>query len=132
MTELSIPCREIVGGRVRLRPFCPSSDAQRLFEICSSDEAVRFYGMEPMQSVAEAEQLLACYVKGMAAGTSVHWAIVDTQNGILIGDAGIMSIDGRNRRASSYCILDSAYWGRGLSSDAMKLLFDYAFGVAQC
>lgn len=130
MTELSIPCREIVGGRVRLRPFCPSSDAQRLFEICSSDETVRFYGMEPMQSVAEAEQLLACYVKGMAAGTSVHWAIVDTQNGILIGDAGIMSIDGRNRRASSYCILDSSYWGRGLSSDAMKLLFDYVFGVS--
>ena len=130
MTELSIPCREIDGGRVRLRPFCPSSDAQRLFEICSSDETVRFYGMEPMQSVAEAEQLLACYVKGIVAGTSVHWAIVDTQNGILIGDAGIMSIDGRNRRASSYCILDSAYWGRGLSSDAMKLLFDYAFGVS--
>ena len=130
MTELSIPCCEIDGGRIRLRPFCPSSDAQRLFEICSSDETVRFYGMEPMQSVAEAEQLLACYAKGMAAGTSVHWAIVDTQSGILIGDAGIMSIDGRNRRASSYCILDSAYWGRGLSSDAMKLLFDHAFSVS--
>lgn len=130
MTALSIPCCEIVGGRIRLRPFCLSSDAQRLFEICSSDETVRFYGMEPMQSVAEAEQLLACYAKGMAAGTSVHWAIVDTQSGILVGDAGIMSIDGRNRRASSYCILDSAYWGRGLSSDAMKLLFDHAFSVS--
>ena len=130
MTELPIPCCEIVGGRIRLRPFCPPSDAQRLFEICRSDETVRFYGMEPMQSVAEAEQLLACYAKGMAAGTSVHWAIVDTQSGILIGDAGIMSIDGRNRRASSYCILDSAYWGRGLSSDAMKHLFDHAFSVS--
>lgn len=130
MTELSIPCCEIIGGRVRLRPFCPSSDAQRLFEICSSDETVRFYGMEPMQSVSEAEQLLACYAKGMAAGTSVHWAIVDAQSGVLIGDAGIMSIDGRNRRACSYCILDSAYWGRGLSSDAMKHLFDYAFSVS--
>ena len=130
MTELTIPCCEIAGGRIRLRPFSPSSDAQRLFEICSSDETVRFYGMEPMKSVAEAEQLLACYAKGMAAGTSVHWAIVDAQSGNLIGDAGIMSIDGRNRRASSYCILDSAYWGRGLSSDAMKLLFDHAFSVS--
>ena len=130
MTELSIPCCEIDGGRIRLRPFCQSSDAQRLFEICSSDEVVRFYGMEPMRSVAEAEQLLACYAKGMTAGTSVHWAIVDAHDGVIIGDAGIMSIDNRNLRASSYCILDSAYWGRGLSSDAMKLLFDYAFSVS--
>ena len=130
MTGVSIPCCELDGGRIRLRPFSPSSDAQRLFEICSSDETVRFYGMEPMQSVAEAEQLLSCYAKGTSAGTSVHWAIVNAHDGVLIGDAGVMSIDDRNLRASSYCILDSAYWGRGLSSDAMKLLFDYAFSVS--
>ena len=130
MTNVSIPCCELDGGRIRLRPFSSPLDAQRMFEICSSDETVRFYGMEPMQSVADAERLLSCYAKGMAAGTSVHWAIVDVHDGFLIGDAGIMSIDDRNLRASSYCILDSAYWGHGLSSDAMKLLFDYIFSVS--
>lgn len=80
-----------------------------------------------MSTVVDAENLLATYAKGSSAGTSVHWAILDAGTGCVIGDAGIMSIDSRNRRASSYCILDRQYWGKGLSSDAMKLVFDHVF-----
>lgn len=127
MQKMTIPCDVLSGSRVRLRPFDAKEDAERLFAICSKDENVRYYGMTPMVSAKAAESLLLEYARGMAAGTSVHWAIVSTKTGEIIGDAGLMSIDSRNGRASSYCILDSRYWGRGLSAEAMKIIFDHAF-----
>lgn len=127
MSEHSISCAVLTTGRLKLRPFDTARDASRIFEICKSEDVVRFYGMEPMREILEAERLLSCYERGMKAGTSVHWGIVDAATNSLIGDAGLMSIDNRNRRASSYCVLDSAFWGRGLSHDAMKAIFDYAF-----
>ena len=130
MSPATIPCVELSTGRLKLRPFDIRRDASRIFEICKSENTVRFYGMEPMRDISEAEKLLSCYSKGIMAGTSVHWGIVDAKTDVLIGDAGLMSIDNRNRRASSYCILDAAFWGRGLSNDAMKAIFDYAFSIS--
>lgn len=127
MCEITIPCTVLTGLRIRLRPFDASTDAQHIFDICSSEETVRFYGMKPMEDVSEAESLLSSYAKGIFARTSAHWAIVDVNTEEVIGDAGLMSIDGRNRRASSYCILASQHWGKGLSREAMKILFDHAF-----
>ena len=124
---MKVLCCELIGARVCLRPFDIKKDAYSVFRICSEKKTVRFYGMEPMTSIKEAESLLADYAIGTRAGTSVHWAIVDIKTNLLIGDAGLMSMDEKNCRASSYCILDSAYWGKGLSSDAMKLIFDYVF-----
>lgn len=125
----TVECRVLVGSRVRLRPFDKKTDAEALFGLCSDAETVRFYGMEAMRSVAEAEALLESYVKGIRAGTSAHWAIADAQTDEVIGDAGIMSIDSRNLRASSYCLLGSRHWGKGLSQDAMQMLFDHVFAT---
>ncbi len=129
MREMTMSGEVLRGSRVHLRPFDIKTDAAYIFSICSKEETVRFYGMEPMKSVAEAERLLSAYASGTAAGTSLHWAITDAVTDKVIGDAGIMSIDANNYRASSYCILDAQYWGMGLSYDAMKMLFDYVFST---
>lgn len=131
MCNMTPPCRGLSGSRVRLRPFDAKTDAEGLFGICRHEETVRFYGMAPMESIGEAEELLESYAKGGRAGTSVHWAIVDAATGELIGDAGLMSINCRNHRASSYCILEAGHWGRGLSRDAMKMVFDHAFSSTE-
>ena len=129
MREMTIPYQVLTGSRIQLRPFDVKTDAKCIFNICSEKETVQFYGMKPMKSVSEAEALLSDYAKGSSAGTSSHWAIVDTATGEVIGDAGIMSIDVRNYKASSYCILNRKYWKAGLSREAMKMLFDHVFST---
>ena len=131
MSKETIPCRVLSGARIRLRPFDAGKDAAALFSVCSRGRAVKFYGMKPMRSVSEAEELLSDYARGANAGTSAHWAIIDIRTDKVIGDTGIMSVNDRDHRAGSYCILHLDYWGKGLANDAMKMLFDHVFSTTK-
>ncbi|MDQ3656604.1 MAG: GNAT family N-acetyltransferase [Chloroflexota bacterium] len=58
------------------------------------------------------------------------FAVIDKADGALIGDCGleVMEVDGGREAELGYDFL-SAYWGRGLATEAASAVRDHAFGV---
>lgn len=115
------------GPRVRLRALT-GGDASALFAIFSDPEVMRYWSHPPFAEPAEA----AAYVEethlGLAEGTFYQWGVALRQEEDLVGTTTLWQLDERNRRCEIGFVLGRAHWGQGLMSEALTVLFDFAFG----
>jgi RimJ/RimL family protein N-acetyltransferase len=84
---------------------------------------MRYLGMTRPLTMADEEQW---YQRTNASETDVVWAIL--RDGQIIGNAGLHTIDWRNRNAvSGIWIGDTAQHGKGYGGETMRLRTAYAF-----
>jgi len=115
--------REIQTERLLLRPW-KSEDLEDLYAYSQCDEVGSMAGWRPHTSRAEAEKALAEYITH-----ELHWALVDKENGRVIGAIKLNPDTNRGRfyaKAISF-VLSPSYWGRGLMTEAVRAVIAYAF-----
>ena len=109
-----------------LREFS-EDDAEDLFRIYSEPETMRFLG-EPPASVEEERgnirNHIERYYRELGFGL---WAVILKGEDRLVGRCGILfqDIEGSKRSELSY-LTDGAYWGRGLATEAAKVVVELA------
>ena len=120
----SVPDRPIVRGeRVWLRP-AESSDI--LDSSIEDADLAHFAGFRRSFSRAEMERFLQ-HISNPEEG--VNFAICQLGSTEMIGFCGLRDFDRINGSAEVAIHLgDRAVWGKGLGTDAMRALLDYAFG----
>ena len=59
--------------------------------------------------------------------TAILWGIALKSNNKLIGTCTIFKISQQNKIGEAGYILNRAYWGKGLMTEAMNTVLDYAF-----
>jgi len=114
----------ILGSKTRLRAI--EREDIPTFVRWLNDPAVRQYlEMYLPISRAEEEQWFEAYLKN---SSSRIFTIIDTEDGVSIGNVGLHELDWKNRCATlGIVIAEKEYWGRGYGSDAIAALLDFAF-----
>jgi RimJ/RimL family protein N-acetyltransferase len=127
MAALALPDPPLSDGVVMLRGFAPS-DVPALVEICQDPEIPRWTLVPTPYTADDARGYLERGTDGLAAGTRASFAIVDADEGRMLGTAGLMAIDHGLRCAEIGYTLAAPARGRGAASRAVQLLAGWAFG----
>ncbi len=112
--------------RLVLRALEPG-DAPAIFAILADPETVRYWSTPPMQSVAEAEALIARDAQYIAEGSGQRWALCPREGGDTIGTISLFRFDEQSDRAEIGYVLARETWGKGFMSEALSAVIDYAF-----
>lgn len=112
-------------ARLRLRPL-QASDAQRIFEIWSDPEVMRFYDVAPLTRIGQAEDVVARLMQDTAERSGVRWAIVSASEGRLLGTCGFR-LNFAFRSASLGFELERRFWRQGLMREALDAAITYAY-----
>ena len=115
----------LVGRRVRLRGP-RADDADALFTLFSDPDVMRYWSRPPMSVRAEAEGLIDEIGEAFATRTGFNWMVVQPEDDSVIGTAALFRFEPRHRRAEIGYSLRSDHWGRGLATEAVTVMLDWA------
>jgi RimJ/RimL family protein N-acetyltransferase len=113
--------------RLVLRRLLPG-DLDALYALYRDPE-VRRYFPEGTLSYEETREELEWFLNGHPRHPELGlWATIYRPNGAFIGRCGLLpwTIDGRDEVEVAY-LLDKAYWGLQLATEAASAIADYAF-----
>ncbi|MFY0783074.1 GNAT family protein [Peribacillus simplex] len=112
--------------RLRLREI-RESDAEALYQCLSKDEVTRFYGQDSLETVGQAQDIVATFAKNYLEKRAIRWGIerMDTQE--LIGTIGFHAHSPKYRRAEIGYEIHPAHWRKGFASEAVKEIIAYGF-----
>jgi RimJ/RimL family protein N-acetyltransferase len=113
--------------RLTLRRLVPS-DLDSLFALYSDPE-IRRYFPEGTLTYAETKEELEWFLDGHPEHPELGlWATIYKDTNQLIGRCGLLpwTIEGRPEVEVAY-LIDKAYWGQGLGSEAAQGIARYAF-----
>ena len=111
--------REIETARLRLRIF-RTEDADALYRIYSDSQVMR-YIRNGQRTAEQVQQEIAGMMHSWEQQPWGQWAIICKENAALIGMAGF------GHEADVGYILDQAYWGRGIATEALRACLRYGF-----
>ena len=115
------------GPSITLREL-RASDAPSLFAMLTSEEASRFISTPP-SSIDGVERFIAWTQQERAAGIHACFGVVPDGMVDAIGIVQVRQADASFSTAEWGFALGSAYWGRGLFSEAAELVVNFAFDV---
>lgn len=104
-----------------------NADIEAVYSIFSNPEVTRFYGMEPMENVSQARQIIANFAKSYHAKQGIRWGIVLKENNELIGTIGFNNWNSKNKRAEIGYDLQPRYWRRGYATEAIQRVLSFGF-----
>lgn len=119
--------REIETERLLLRGW-KLEDAEDFYEYSKHPDVGPNAGWKPHASIEESRGLLREWVK--EDGPDTLWAVVDKESGRAIGSIGLHEDGSRpdvpDGKMLGY-VLSADHWGRGLMTEAVNAILDYAF-----
>lgn len=115
--------------RLRLRPW-RMEDLQDFYDYAKNPDVGPWAGWKPHESIEESKEILSRWVAGKEDGFELALELKGT--GKVIGSIGVMCDGHRSGvescRSLGY-VLGKDYWGRGLMTEAVTAVMDYAFRV---
>ncbi|MGG5258370.1 GNAT family N-acetyltransferase [Phycicoccus avicenniae] len=135
MPTVDLARKPVLEGRlVRLRPFSVD-DVPAMAEILSDPEVRRLTGS--VESTAEAEEpepvderLTSWYATRAEQPDRLDLAVVDLATGRVVGEVVLNELDADARTANLRCLVGPEGRGRGLGTEALRLLCEHALGPA--
>lgn len=116
--------KKIIGDRVYLRQLNESDASQEYCDWLNDDEVNKY--LETRQSTID--DLRQYIAKQLADINSFFVGIFDKTNDKHIGNIKLEPIDWAKKRAIFGILIGNKdYWGRGIGTEATKLIVDYAF-----
>ncbi len=108
-----------------IRPF-RDSDAE-LWQVWDVDPEVQAQMPEPVnepQDISEQHE----YIKECEAEEDGYYWSIETKDGITIGTVALTDINKYHKIAELGVVVgDKSYWGKGVATEVVKAIIDYAF-----
>lgn len=123
MASSSVPV--LRGERVQLRLWRPD-DVDALFAMHSDAVFMRYWGSAPYTQRAQAEAFLGRNLHNAESGEFFPWALT-LDDDVPVGNCSLFQIDRGHRRCEMGYGLAPSLQGRGLASEAVRLMINYAF-----
>ena len=124
MGDLVPPDPPLAGSRVALRPF-RVSDAAAIAAACQDPDIARFTMMPEAMTEAVARKLFEHGLAGWPHGLA-RFAMTLPPADVCVGQMG-MQFDLGARRAEAFYWLDRRVRGRGIVTEALNLVVEWAF-----
>ncbi|HEY7419915.1 MAG TPA: GNAT family protein [Ktedonobacteraceae bacterium] len=113
----------ILGERVYLRPLEPGQDNRDYARWRNDEEIRRYFNVYPTSDARGKERIEELY----KSFSHIIFGVALKSDNTLIGIVGLKDINQLNQSAEFYNIIDRAYWGKGYSTEATKLMIRYGF-----
>jgi ribosomal-protein-alanine N-acetyltransferase len=113
--------------RLRLRAVTPN-DLPILREL-RTDEDVQKYIKRPKETMERTQEVLKEMMDGVANNETIAWLITMKATGAVVGTMGLWRIDKYHHKGEIGYMSFKRYWGKGIVSEALKVVVDYGFRV---
>ncbi|MEU6847078.1 GNAT family protein [Streptomyces sp. NPDC046716] len=124
MTTVFSPKPVLTGDRTVLRPFT-AADADAMGAILRDPEVLRFTGDGP--EPLSPERLRSWYGSRGAQDDRLDLAVTDRASGELVGEVVLNEWEPEHRRATFRTLIGARGRGRGLGTEAVRLIVGYGF-----
>jgi len=118
--------RALETERLLLRPLA-ENDAPAMFEYTSAMESFRFLRRSPHVSVEEDREFIASVLTGYQQHREFVWGICLRGADRVIGSCRLFDISPEQGCCEVSYLLHPAYQNRGITSEAVRRLIQYAF-----
>ncbi|MGM0844677.1 MAG: GNAT family N-acetyltransferase [Bacillota bacterium] len=106
-------------------------DKEAYFRIMSLDSVTKFYGMESLQTIEQAAEIIHSFRTGFESKKSMRWGIILKETGTFIGTAGLNNLQSRQKKAEIGFEIHPDYWRSGFTSEAADAVIRFAFEELQ-
>jgi len=104
-----------------------ADDAQRLFEICSDTEVMKYIGTrQPYETIEQAREFLTWATNYQAENNFCRWAALEKTSGKIVGSCGFARPHGTEEIELGY-LFDRSFWGNGFATEAAAACLKYGF-----
>jgi [ribosomal protein S5]-alanine N-acetyltransferase len=104
---------------------------ERYFEIMSLDSVTKYYGMESLQRVEQAADIIKSMKEGFESKKSIRWGLIIKETGAFIGTAGLNNLQIGNKKAEIGFEIHPDFWRSGFTAEAANTVIEYAFKELQ-
>ncbi len=112
--------------RLRLRKMTPS-DSGDMYAYARREDVTKYLLWDPHPNLAYTKAYLTQVQKQYAEGHFFDWAVVLREENRMIGTCGFARLDETNNAGEIGYVLNPDYWGRGLASEAVRMVLKYGF-----
>ena len=121
------PFPDLISQRLLLRRVT-HADVNEIFELNSNSEVMKYIPRPLLTSNAESLEYIDTRIDAMiAANEGINWGVTLRDNPVLIGTAGIYRLQPEHHRCEIGYKLLPRYQGKGIITETIKLMLDYAF-----
>lgn len=106
-------------------------DVIALLEVTQDEAVMKYYGMAPFGSRAEALGEINWFNKIFSQAEGIRWVITEKSVGNYIGDIGFHNYAIAHSRAEIGFKLAKAFWHKGIMTEALEQVLEYGFTVMQ-
>jgi ribosomal-protein-alanine N-acetyltransferase len=103
------------------------SDAADMFAYAKDPAVTEFLTWYPHANAEETRQYLTYVGQRYRTGDFYDWAVVDQESGHMIGTCGFTSFNCPSDSAEVGYVLNPAYQGRGLATEAVRRVIRFGF-----
>lgn len=116
----------LVGRSTMLR-MPTSGDGHALVQVMNSEETLAYWAGRLITDEDDARASLEKSNRAFGAREFFHWAIALPNENKLIGLCKLYQVNDKHQSASVGFVLGRDHWGRGLMTDALHTLLEFAF-----
>ncbi len=125
---MPIPTPTLTTERLRLRPL-DDADAGALVALMTSAEVLRLWDEPPWEGPEPVDGFLARSRRVAEDGTGARLAVEDRADGVFLGWCALNGWDPAFRSASLTVCLARTAWGRGVATESLAALLDWAYAT---
>lgn len=103
-----------------------TSDAGALHDLMSDADVMAYWDIREIDDVELTRRILDGQLKAMREGEAIHWAMLRASDKAFIGACDLSDIDRWHKRAEIGFISAKAFWGEGLTLEAMQAVLHHA------
>lgn len=103
------------------------SDTEDMFEYARRPSVTQYLTWNPHTDPAETCEYLTYVGQRYRTGDFYDWAVVDRESGHMIGTCGFTSFNCPHDTAEIGYVLNPAYQGKGLATEAVRRVLDFGF-----
>ncbi|MDQ7024323.1 MAG: GNAT family protein [Anaerolineae bacterium] len=111
--------------RLMLREITPE-DVTALLMHFGNPEVVKFIAMQPIKTIAQANEWLKWMGGFFAAKDGLRWGIT-LQDGTFVGSTGLHLWNREAHYAQIGCDIAHKFWGNGYGQEAMREIIDFGW-----
>lgn len=103
------------------------SDTEDMYAYARRPSVTQYLTWNPHTDPAETREYLTYVGQRYRTGDFYDWAVVDRESGHMIGTCGFTSFNCPHDTAEIGYVLNPAYQGKGLATEAVRRVLDFGF-----
>ena len=103
------------------------TDLYDIYEYSSNPKTSQYLLWEPHMTMEYTREFIEIVISKYKSGEYNDWALVNKEDGKMIGTCGFTRIDEENSVAEIGYVISPSYWGRGFATEAASKIIEFAF-----